>query len=372
MVESFPTAQSHTGVNGPSSAFKPYGNPPVPAFPAKPPAFPQPPQRLDQHAPFQVSKMVSGAPPPINHSSSLNPTPTPINPLNHSSSLNPTPFPAPGIPPSFPPIPPIQSKSYNATPVHAAQSTPMPSVPPSINQVQQSFSQMNMPQTTHPAWSGSYQNDSRMATAPAYSSDLVDLMGERNILQSGFDDIEYSLPHNMANNQARVDPSVFRCTLTMVPQNEELLKKSRLPLGLTLHPFRDMKNLNIIQTSTIVRCRYCRTYINPYVYLPDSRHWKCNLCNRNNDLPDDFCWDPNTKSFGDPVNRPEIKHPTVEFIAPNEYMLRPPQPAVYVFVLDVSAAAIEAGIRFAAILLRDFSNFARNLLKVVSFAFHYP
>ncbi|RCN26727.1 Sec23/Sec24 zinc finger, partial [Ancylostoma caninum] len=107
----------------------------------------------------------------------------------------------------------------------------------------------------------------------------------------------------------------------MVPQNEELLKKSRLPLGLTLHPFRDMKNLNIIQTSTIVRCRYCRTYINPYVYLPDSRHWKCNLCNRNNDLPDDFCWDPNTKSFGDPVNRPEIKHPTVEFIAPNEYMV---------------------------------------------------
>ncbi|KAL6739239.1 hypothetical protein Aduo_012715 [Ancylostoma duodenale] len=266
----FPNAQSHTGVNGPSSAFKPYGNPPVPAFPAKPAAFPQPPQRLDQHAPFQVA----GAPPPINHSSSLNPTPTPINPINHSSSLNHPPFPAPGIPPSFPPIPPIQSKSYNSTPMHAAQSMPMPSIPPSINQVQQIFSQMNMnpvgamPQPTHPAWSGSYQNDSRMATAPAHSSDLVDLMGERNILQSGFDDIEYSLPHNMANNQARVDPSVFRCTLTMVPQNEELLKKSRLPLGLTLHPFRDMK-------------------------------------------------------------------------------LRPPQPAVYVFVLDVSAAAIEAGYLFA-------------------------
>ncbi|KIH59608.1 Sec23/Sec24 zinc finger [Ancylostoma duodenale] len=285
LPQEFPSAQPHTGLNGPSSAFKPYGNPPVPAFPAKPAAFPQPPQRLDQHAPFQVA----GAPPPINHSSSLNPTPTP-----------------------------------NMNPVGA------------------------MPQPTHPAWGGSYQNDSRMAATPAYSSDLVDLMGERSILQSGFDDIEYSLPHNMANNQARVDPSVFRCTLTMVPQNEELLKKSRLPLGLTLHPFRDMKNLNIIQTSTIVRCRYCRTYINPYVYLPDSRHWKCNLCNRNNDLPDDFCWDPNTKSFGDPVNRPEIKHPTVEFIAPNEYMLRPPQPAVYVFVLDVSAAAIEAGVQMRA------------------------
>ncbi|EYC40975.1 hypothetical protein Y032_0587g344 [Ancylostoma ceylanicum] len=266
----FPSAPSHSGVNGPSSAFKPYGNPPAPAFPAKLPAFPQPPQRPDQHAPYQVA----GAPPPINQRSSLNPTPTPINPINHSSSLNPSPFPAPGIQPSFPPIPPIQSKSYNSTPMHATQSTPMSSFPPNINQVQQSFSQMNMtpvgamPQPTHPTWGGSYQNDSRMAAAPGYSSDLVDLMGERNILQLGFDDIEYCLPHNMANNQARVDPSVFRCTLTMVPQNEELLKKSRLPFGLTLHPFRDMK-------------------------------------------------------------------------------LRPPQPAVYVFVLDVSAAAIEAGYLFA-------------------------
>lgn len=43
------------------------------------------------------------------------------------------------------------------------------------------------------------------------------------------------------------------------------------------------QNLNIIQTSTIVRCRYCRTYINPFVIFPDSRHWKCNLCNRQND-----------------------------------------------------------------------------------------
>ncbi|KAK6035385.1 Sec23/Sec24 zinc finger [Cooperia oncophora] len=195
---------------------------------------------------------------------------------------------------------------------------------------QPAMPQPAMPQPMNPAWGGSHPGahpggshplDPRIAAPVHHAPDLIDLTSERNVLQLGFEDNEYVLPHNMANNSARVDPSVFRCTLTMVPQTEELLKKSRLPLGLTLHPFRDMKNLNIIQTSTIVRCRYCRTYINPYVYLPDSRHWKCNLCNRNNDLPDDFCWDPNTKSFGDPVNRPEIKHPTVEFIAPNEYMV---------------------------------------------------
>lgn len=53
-------------------------------------------------------------------------------------------------------------------------------------------------------------------------------------------------------------------------------------MGLTLHPFRDQRNLHILQT-TIVRCRYCRTYINPYVYLSDSRHWRCNICYRSND-----------------------------------------------------------------------------------------
>lgn len=38
-------------------------------------------------------------------------------------------------------------------------------------------------------------------------------------------------------------------------------------------------------------------------------------------VPDDFCWDPVTKTFGDPTARPEIRHATVEFIAPAEYMV---------------------------------------------------
>lgn len=33
----------------------------------------------------------------------------------------------------------------------------------------------------------------------------------------------------------------------------------------------------------IVRCRLCRTYINPFVYFVDSKMWKCNLCYRVNE-----------------------------------------------------------------------------------------
>uniref|UniRef100_A0A7I4YP46 Protein transport protein Sec24A n=1 Tax=Haemonchus contortus TaxID=6289 RepID=A0A7I4YP46_HAECO len=381
MVNGFPQNKNvapsapKVDVNGPLSAFKPYDSSvsqaaPIPPFPGPSMAFQPPPNPFTSTQGFQ---------PPVQHVATTGSLPHPPfggsapmvhqnSSYNSNSTLGPAGPPVPPAPPGLAghsrssASTPMQSAAFHppaSTPMqssafHPPASTPMqsaafqPPAPPNIQQVQQGFTHMSMnaqptvPQHVNSSWGVPHPQDSRLTTQ-MQTPDLIDLIAERNVLQLGFDDNEYVLPHNMANNAARVDPCVFRCTLTMVPQTEELLKKSRLPFGLTLHPFRDMKNLNIIQTSTIVRCRYCRTYINPYVYLPDSRHWKCNLCNRNNDLPDDFCWDPNTKSFGDPVNRPEIKHPTVEFIAPNEYMLRPPQPAVYVFVLDVSAAAVEAG-----------------------------
>ncbi|KAK3915556.1 Protein transport protein Sec24B [Frankliniella fusca] len=138
-------------------------------------------------------------------------------------------------------------------------------------------------------------------------------------------------------------PDIFRCTLTRIPETDSLLKKSRLPLGVLIHPFRDLANLPVIQCTPIVRCRVCRTYINPFVYFMDEKHWKCNLCFRVNELPDEFNFDPATKTYGEPMRRPEIKSATIEFIAPAEYMLRPPQPAVYLFLLDVSRLAVESG-----------------------------
>lgn len=104
------------------------------------------------------------------------------------------------------------------------------------------------------------------------------------------------------------------------------------------------QQLPVIQCQTIVRCRSCRTYINPFVYFVDQRRWKCNLCFRVNDrkneylylfisetylsfnipflVPDEFQYDPMSNSYGDPTRRPEIKNATIEFIAPAEYMVR--------------------------------------------------
>lgn len=142
---------------------------------------------------------------------------------------------------------------------------------------------------------------------------------------------------------ANCSTDIFRCTMTKIPESTSLLQKSRLPLGILIHPFKDLDHLHVIDCSTIVRCRACRTYINPFVFFVDMKRWKCNLCYRVNELPEEFQFDPETKTYGDPSRRPEIKSSTIEYIAPLEYTLRPPQPAVYVFLLDVSRAAVESG-----------------------------
>ena len=38
-------------------------------------------------------------------------------------------------------------------------------------------------------------------------------------------------------------------------------------------------------------------------------------------VPEEFLYDPVTKTWGDPFARPEIRSATVEFIAPSEYMV---------------------------------------------------
>jgi len=39
-------------------------------------------------------------------------------------------------------------------------------------------------------------------------------------------------------------------------------------------------------------------------------------------VPDEFNFDPVSKTYGEPQRRPEIRSSTIEFIAPSEYMVR--------------------------------------------------
>ena len=41
--------------------------------------------------------------------------------------------------------------------------------------------------------------------------------------------------------------------------------------------------------------------------------------------------------------RPELTKGSIEIVAPTEYMVRPPMPPIYFFLIDVSATAVRNG-----------------------------
>ncbi|XP_036708581.1 protein transport protein Sec24B isoform X5 [Balaenoptera musculus] len=269
-----------------------------------------------------------------------------------SSASSPAPDPAPEPDPAPAPAPAAPQPSKMAKPFGYGYPTLQPGyqnataplnsgVPPSspmysgFQQYAQQYPGMNQ-------LSSSLGGLNLQSSSQPESLRPVNLTQERNILP--MTPVWAPVPNlNLDLKKLNCSPDSFRCTLTNIPQTQALLNKAKLPLGLLLHPFRDLTQLPVITSNTIVRCRSCRTYINPFVSFIDQRRWKCNLCYRVNDVPEEFMYNPLTRSYGEPHKRPEVQNSTVEFIASSDYMLRPPQPAVYLFVLDVSHNAVEAG-----------------------------
>ena len=68
------------------------------------------------------------------------------------------------------------------------------------------------------------------------------------------------------------------------------------------------------------------------------------MCNLTNDVPQAFDWDAASQKSLDRWQRPDLNHAVVEFVAPQEYMVRPPQPLVYLFLIDVSYASVTSGL----------------------------
>jgi protein transport protein SEC24 len=141
----------------------------------------------------------------------------------------------------------------------------------------------------------------------------------------------------------------MRSTINSVPATNSLLKRSKLPFALIIQPYTSLHDAEdpvpLVSDTIISRCRRCRSYINPYVSFLDHGHrWRCNMCNLTNDVPQAFDWDQANQTSVDRWQRAELNHSVVEFIAPQEYMVRPPQPLVYLFLLDVSFQAVQCGL----------------------------
>jgi len=144
------------------------------------------------------------------------------------------------------------------------------------------------------------------------------------------------------------DPAYVSTTLKSWPASTDVLDKTGLPFCITFHPLAETgKEVPVINfgDANIIRCKRCRTYVNPYVaFIDGGKRWKCNICYFLNDVPREYFSIVGIEGFRyDHAERPELNNSVVEFVASPEFMHRPPQPPVYFFVIDVSYSAVASG-----------------------------
>nr|XP_053656723.1 protein transport protein Sec24B-like [Cherax quadricarinatus] len=291
---------------------------PPPASMGPPPASMGPPPASMGPLPTSMG------PPPT----SMGPPPTSMGPptlMGPPTSMGYRPT---GVPPPMSTQGTAQPGSFPQYPGQQQQFQPQfrPSGPPNVTQLSQQLGGLSV---TRDGWN------------KIWGTHPLDLLQQRQVLPP--EGVVPPKPVLAQDYLPNCSPDIFRCTLTKIPETKSVLQKARLPFGMLIHPFKDLEHLPVVSCNTIVRCRSCRTYINPFVVFKGERRWECNLCFRVNELPEEFQYDPVSRTYGDPSRRPEVREATIEFIAPQEYMLRPPQPATYLWVLDVSRQAVDTG-----------------------------
>ncbi|EAZ51484.1 hypothetical protein [Cryptosporidium parvum Iowa II] len=159
---------------------------------------------------------------------------------------------------------------------------------------------------------------------------------------------------SMSEIQQLNAPSYFvRPSVSKVPSSASLKQKAHIPVGLVFQPlaspppgYPEVPTVSFGSSGVLVRCKPCRTYINPFVrWEAGGRRWICNMCGYSNEtLSFYYCGLDDQGRRTDRFERPELSVGSTEFIASGEYMVRPPQPPVYFIVLDVSMPSVSSGL----------------------------
>ncbi|CAI8615332.1 unnamed protein product [Vicia faba] len=102
-------------------------------------------------------------------------------------------------------------------------------------------------------------------------------------------------PKNLAEiYPMNCNPRYMRFTTSAIPSSQSLASRWHLPLGAVVCPLAespDGEEVPIISfaPASVVRCRRCRTYVNPYVTFTEAgRKYRCNVCTLLNDVPSEY------------------------------------------------------------------------------------
>ncbi|KAL1646367.1 COPII coat Sec23p-Sfb3p heterodimer component [Diplodia intermedia] len=155
----------------------------------------------------------------------------------------------------------------------------------------------------------------------------------------------------VAFDQGNSAPRFARLTLNSIPQSADALASTALPLGLVLQPLAAPQEGE--QTVPVLdfgeagppRCRRCRAYINPFMtFRSGGNKFVCNMCTFPNDVaPEYFAPTDPSGIRVDRMQRPELTLGTVDFMVPKEYWSKEPVGLRWLFLVDVSAEAVNKG-----------------------------
>mmetsp|Transcript_14361 Transcript_14361/g.12989 ORF Transcript_14361/g.12989 Transcript_14361/m.12989 type:complete len:981 (+) Transcript_14361:44-2986(+) len=327
-----------------------YSTGPVSAPPSQntqvPPVLP--PQSMSPRPAVQFFSVASGTPVPVTTNNFAPPNYSNVSNLSGppSSQLNAPPSGPPLGPPSGPPSGPPQAQGPPQSQGYGPPTTGQ--------QANQPFYQNSAPNSMPLSAYGipeSYQQPASSSNAgPADTNAALNA--------------DVSIGNNTLPSLAELDASIkcnpqfIRPTVKKLVVSQQLANNSRLPIGLIVQPLAGDKGVENSEVPVvdfgamgIVRCKRCRTYINPFVVWTDSgRRYRCNICGMTNETPSNYFshLDSNNRRR-DRESRPELSRCSVEFVAPSDYMIRPPQPPVYFFVIDVSYQAYASGMITTAV-----------------------
>jgi len=222
-------------------------------------------------------------------------------------------------------IDPEDQSTYDSVPTYGTSTTPTNQTAPTMSQVTGSLGNLSI-------------NQQPQGISMQYGTQSQSAFPQQHQQQQSQQQYSEALPLSISST-VQCPPTYWRMTLNAIPNTSQLLNKSGIPLGCVIHPLarpvvpEDKIPIVNFGVSGIVRCRRCRSYINPFVaFVEGGRRWKCNLCNLLNDVPGEYyCPTDSNGRRSDLNDHPELTRGCVEFIAPTEYMVRPPQPPVYFF-----------------------------------------
>ena len=184
----------------------------------------------------------------------------------------------------------------------------------------------------------------------------------------------------VVRDNGNASPRFMRPTMAQIPATGELLATSAIPFAILVQPFAmqhpDEEPIHVVDYGEVgpLRCERCKAYVNPFFrFIEHGRRVVCNMCQHVNEVSQDYlCHLGHDGKRQDWQERPELCKGSVDFVAPSSYMVRPPMPPTYMFVIEVSAMAIGTGVTQAACAavkasVKDMPDKNRTLVSIITF-----